>query len=97
MEQWRNFKEGNWTTNIDVQDFIQKNYTQYNGDESFLAGKTEKTKKVWDKCEELLKEELEKHVLDIDTDHMSGINAFDKGYICKEDDVIVGFQTDAPL
>ena len=97
MEQWRNFKEGNWTTNIDVQDFIQKNYTQYNGDESFLAGKTEKTKKVWDKCEELLKEELEKHVLDIDTDHMSGINAFDKGYICKEDDVIVGLQTDAPL
>ena len=97
MEQWRNFKEGNWTTKIDVQDFIQQNYTQYNGDESFLAGKTEKTKKVWDKCEELLKEELEKHVLDIDTDHMSGINAFDKGYICKEDDVIVGLQTDAPL
>ena len=97
MEQWRNFKEGNWTTNIDVQDFIQQNYTQYNGDESFLAGKTEKTKKIWDKCEELLKEELEKHVLDIDTDHMSGINAFDKGYICKEDDVIVGLQTDAPL
>ena len=97
MEQWRNFKEGNWTTNIDVQDFIQQNYTQYNGDESFLAGKTQKTKKVWDKCEELLKEELEKHVLDIDTDHMSGINAFDKGYICKEDDVIVGLQTDAPL
>lgn len=97
MEQWRNFKEGNWTTNIDVQDFIQRNYTQYNGDESFLAGKTEKTEKVWNKCEELLKEELEKHVLDIDTDHMSGINAFDKGYICKEDDVIVGLQTDAPL
>ena len=97
MEQWRNFKEGNWTKNIDVQDFIQQNYTQYNGDESFLAGKTEKTKKVWNKCEELLKEELEKHVLDIDTDHMSGINAFDKGYICKEDDVIVGLQTDAPL
>ena len=97
MEQWRKFNEGNWSTSIDVQDFIQKNYTQYNGDESFLAGKTEKTKKVWDKCEELLKEELEKHVLDIDTDHMSGINAFDKGYICKEDDVIVGLQTDAPL
>lgn len=97
MEQWRNFKEGNWTTNIDVRDFIQRNYTQYNGDESFLEGKTEKTTKVWDKCEELLKEELQKHVLDIDVDHMSGINAFDKGYICKEDDVIVGLQTDAPL
>ena len=97
MEQWRNFKEGNWTETIDVRDFIQKNYVQYNGDDSFLASKTEKTTKVWDKCEKLLKEELEKHVLDIDTDHMSGINAFDKGYICEEDDVIVGLQTDAPL
>ena len=97
MEQWRNFKEGNWTTNIDVRDFIQKNYTPYNGDESFLEGKTNKTKKVWDKCEELLTEELKKHVLDIDTDHMSAINAFDKGYICEDDNVIVGLQTDAPL
>ena len=97
MEQWKNFKEGSWTKSIDVRDFIQKNYKEYNGDESFLAPKTNKTKKVWDKCEELLKEELEKHVLDIDVDHMSGINAFDKGYICEDDDVIVGLQTDAPL
>ena len=97
MEQWKNFKEGNWTKSIDVRDFIQKNYKQYNGDDSFLAPKTEKTKKVWDKCEELLKEELEKHVLDIDVDHMSGINAFEKGYICEDDNVIVGLQTDAPL
>lgn len=97
MEQWKNFKEGNWTKTIDVRDFIQKNYKQYNGDESFLAPKTKKTEKVWDKCEELLKEELAKHVLDIDVDHMSGINAFDKGYICEEDNVIVGLQTDAPL
>ncbi len=97
MEQWKNFKEGNWTKSIDVRDFIQKNYKQYNGDDSFLAPKTEKTTKVWDKCEELLKEELEKHVLDIDVDHMSGINAFEKGYICEDDNVIVGLQTDAPL
>lgn len=97
MEQWKNFKEGNWTKTIDVRDFIQKNYKQYNGDESFLAPKTKKTEKVWNKCEELLKEELAKHVLDIDVDHMSGINAFDKGYICEEDNVIVGLQTDAPL
>ena len=97
MEQWKNFKEGNWTTSIDVRDFIQKNYKQYNGDDSFLASKTKKTEKVWNKCEELLKEELEKHVLDIDVDHMSAINAFDKGYICEDDDVIVGLQTDAPL
>ena len=97
MEQWKKFKEGNWTKSIDVRDFIQKNYKQYNGDDSFLAPKTNKTSKVWDKCEELLKEELEKHVLDIDVDHMSGINAFEKGYICEDDNVIVGLQTDAPL
>ena len=97
MEQWKNFNEGSWTKSINVRDFIQKNYKPYDGDESFLSPKTKKTEKVWDKCEELLKEELEKHVLDIDVDHMSGINAFDKGYICKEDDVIVGLQTDAPL
>ena len=97
MEQWKNFKEGNWQKTINVSDFIQKNYKQYNGDESFLSPKSKKTTKVWDKCEELLKEELEKHVLDIDVDHMSGINAFSKGYICKDDDVIVGLQTDAPL
>ena len=97
MEQWKNFKEGSWQKSINVSDFIQKNYKQYDGNESFLSPKSEKTTKVWDKCEELLKEELEKHVLDIDVDHMSGINAFDKGYICEDDDVIVGLQTDAPL
>ena len=97
MEQWKNFKEGSWQKTINVSDFIQKNYKQYEGNDSFLSPKSAKTTKVWDKCEELLKEELEKHVLDIDVDHMSGINAFDKGYICEDDDVIVGLQTDAPL
>ncbi len=96
-EQWRNFKEGNWTQSIDVSEFIQKNYKQYDEDESFLQQPTEKTKRVWNKCEELLKEELKKHVLDIDTVNMSGINSFDKGYISSDDDVIVGLQTDAPL
>ena len=97
MEQWRKFKEGNWTNTIDVRDFIQKNYTPYEGNENFLETTTEKTNTIWNKCKELLNEELKKHVLDIDVDHMSGINAFDKGYICKEDDIIVGLQTDAPL
>lgn len=97
IEQWRKFKEGKWQNEIDVRDFIQKNYTQYNGDESFLETTTEKTNKVWGKCKELLKEELKKHVLDIDVDHMSGINSFDKGYICEDDNVIVGLQTDKPL
>ena len=94
---WEGFNGGRWEEKISVRDFILKNYTAYDGDESFLENPTEKTKKVWGKCETLLKEELKKHVLDIDTVHMSGINAFEPGYICKEDDVIVGLQTDAPL
>ena len=97
MNAWRKFKKGKWEKEINVSDFIQKNYKKYDEDESFLETKTEKTKKIWNKCEKLLKEELKKHVLDIDTDHMSGINSFKPGYICKDDDVIVGLQTDAPL
>ncbi|MBR2708266.1 MAG: formate C-acetyltransferase [Bacilli bacterium] len=97
MNAWKNFKQGKWQHEVNVSDFIQKNYKQYNEDESFLKEKTEKTKKIWTHCEKLLKEELKKHVLDIDTDHMSGINSFKPGYICKDDDVIVGLQTDKPL
>ena len=96
-EEWKGFKEGAWTKEINVSDFIKTNYNGYDGDESFLEGTTEKTDRVWGKCSDLLKEELKKHVLDIDVDHMSGINAFDPGYISKDDDVIVGLQTDAPL
>ena len=96
-EEWRNFKDGLWTEEINVSDFIKKNYKAYEGDESFLEGTTEKTNKVWSTCSNLLKEELKKKVLDIDVDHMSGINAFEPGYICSEDDVIVGLQTDKPL
>ncbi len=96
-EEWNGFQEGTWCQEINVRDFIQKNYKAYDQDESFLQGPTEKTKKVWDRCSELLKEELKKHVLDIDVDHMSGINAYEAGYIDKENEVIVGLQTDAPL
>ena len=96
-EEWKGFKEGAWTKEINVSDFIKTNYNGYDGDESFLEGTTEKTNRVWGKCSDLLKEELKKHVLDIDVDHMSGINAFEPGYISKDDDVIVGLQTDAPL
>ena len=95
--EWRNFKEGNWCNKIDVRDFIQSNYTSYDKDESFLTDKTEKTTRVWNKCEELLKEELKKKVLDIDVDNMSGINSFNPGYIDKENEVIFGLQTDMPL
>ena len=97
MEAWKDFKEGKWMREINVSDFIKSNYTKYDGDETFLKGTTKKTDSVWEKCSELLKEELKKHVLDIDVDHMSGINAFEPGYINEDDDVIVGLQTDAPL
>jgi len=96
-EEWKRFKEGSWCTEINVSDFIKNNYQEYQGDESFLEGTTEGTDKVWKKCSDLLKEELKKHVLDIDTEHMSGINAYDAGYIDKDNEVIVGLQTDAPL
>ena len=96
-KEWEGFKEGPWTEEINVSDFIKRNYTKYDGNEDFLEGTTEKTDKVWGKCSELLKEEVKKHVLDVDTVHMSGINAFEPGYINDADDVIVGLQTDAPL
>ena len=97
MNEWKGFKEGKWCNEINVRDFIQNNYTPYDGDDKFLVGTTDKTKKVWNRCSELLSEELEKHVLDIDVDNMSGINNFEAGYIDQDNEVIVGLQTDAPL
>lgn len=97
MNEWKDFVEGEWCRKIDVRDFIQKNYTPYEGDESFLKNTSSKTTKVWNKCLELLKEELKKGVLDIDTKHVSGINSYDAGYIDKENEVIVGLQTDEVL
>ena len=97
MEEWKNFKEGKWTKEINVSDFIKKNYKPYDGDESFLVEKTKKTAKVWKKCEKLLKEELKKHVLDIDVNNISGIDNFKPGYIDEDNEVIVGLQTDKPL
>ena len=96
-EEWKSFKGGNWVDTIDVENFIETNYKEYVGDESFLEGTTKRTDVVWGKCLDLLKEELEKGVLDIDVDHMSGINAFKPGYIDKENEVIFGLQTNAPL
>lgn len=96
-EEWKNFQEGSWCKEINVRNFIKENYKGYDGNDTFLETTTKKTEKVWSKCSDLLKEELKKHVLDIDTDHMSGINAYEAGYIDKENEVIVGLQTDAPL
>ena len=97
MEIWDKFKGTTWKNEINVRDFIQNNYKFYEGNEDFLVGTTDKTNKVWNKCSDLLKEELKKGVLDIDVDHVAGINAFDPGYIDKDNEVIVGLQTDAPL
>lgn len=96
-QEWQNFKDGKWTKEINVSDFIKKNYKSYKGDETFLEEKTEKTTKIWKECEKLLKKELKKHVLDIETNKTSGINEFYPGYISKDDNVVVGLQTDKPL
>ena len=97
FKEWNGFHEGKWTKEINVRDFIQKNYTLYEGDESFLEDPTDKTKKVWNRCEELILEELKKGILDVETNIISGITNFAPGYIDKENEVIVGLQTDAPL
>lgn len=97
MDCYRNFKGEDWKNNINVSDFIINNYTLYEGDDKFLVGPTDKTKKVWSKCEKLLDDELKKGILDVDTKNVSGINSFPPGYIDQENEVILGLQTDAPL
>ena len=101
FEQWKGFEQGKWCDDIDTRDFIQKNYTPYDGDESFLAGPTDATNKLWGKLQELQKEERAKGgVLDMDTHIVTGINAHKRGYIdesMKDLEKIVGLQTDKPL
>ena len=94
---WKNFNAGNWQTSIDVRDFIQKNYTPYEGDDKFLAGPTERTGKIMEKVRDLLAQESAKTVLDISKDVGTSILAHAPGYIDKENECIVGLQTDAPL
>jgi len=95
---WYGFKGGIWQSKIDVRDFIQKNYTPYHGDASFLAGPTNRTKKLWEKCQKLIMEEHKRGgVYDIDTKTVTTITAHAPGYIDKENEIIVGLQTDAPL
>jgi len=97
FKQWEDFEKGEWMQEIDVRDFIQKNYIPYNGDESFLSPATQKTKKLWDKVLKLYEEERKNGVLDVDTKTPSGINRYEAGYLDKELEEIVGFQTDSPL
>ncbi len=94
---WSGFRTGEWRHLVNVRNFIQKNYTPYSGDESFLAPISEKTEKVWDKASDLILEEIKKGIIDVETNAVSGIDNFAPGYIDKENEVIVGLQTDAPL
>lgn len=98
MTAWKDFKKGNWSENIDVLDFINLNYSQYEGDAEFLEGPTESTKKLWDELTVLFKKERDNGgTLDVDVDTVSGIDAYAPGYIDKDLEKIVGLQTDAPL
>ena len=95
---WQGFKSGAWTDTIDVVDFIQNNYTPYLGDDSFLAKPTQRTLNIWSKVKELMKKEHENNgLLDADVSTPSQIDAYAAGYIDKENELIVGLQTDAPL
>ena len=93
---WQDFNPGLWQSEINVRDFIQQNYSPYDGDESFLAPPTERTKKLWQRLEALLVEERKKGVLDV-SQIPSSITAHAPGYIDRESEIIVGLQTDAPL
>ena len=97
FKQWEGFKNGTWQEGVDVRNFIQKNYKLYEGDGSFLEEKTERTSKVWDKAYALIVEEVKKGIIDVATDRVSGIDNYDPGYIDRDNEVIVGLQTDAPL
>lgn len=97
FKQWEGFREGAWQNEIDVRNFIQKNYTAYEGDKSFLEGTTERTDAVLEKAQKLIIEEIEKGIIDVATDRVSGIDKYEPGYLDKDNEVIVGFQTDAPL
>ncbi|MBQ1965510.1 MAG: formate acetyltransferase, partial [Clostridia bacterium] len=97
-ENWNGFKQGVWMDEINVRDFIQTNYKEYFGDDTFLAGATERTKNLMDKVQALFALERQKGgVLDIDTETVSSLTTYAPGYVDKENELIVGLQTDEPL
>ncbi|GAB4242432.1 MAG: formate C-acetyltransferase [Elainellaceae cyanobacterium] len=97
FEQWQGFNSGSWINEIDVRNFIQTNYTPYQGDESFLASATARTQSLWDKVTTLMAQERQKGVLDADTAIVSTITSHSPGYIDQNLEQIVGLQTDKPL
>ena len=94
---WQGFRTGEWRHLVNVRNFIQKNYTPYTGDAGFLAGISTKTAEVWKKAQALIIEEVQKGIIDVETHAVSGIDNFAPGYIDRDNEVIVGLQTDAPL
>ncbi|WP_182354500.1 formate C-acetyltransferase [Flaviflexus huanghaiensis] len=94
---WAGFESGSWIEHVDVRDFIQKNYKPYLGDDSFLAGPTERTQKIWEILSGMFPEERERGVYDVDASTPSTITSHAPGYISEDDELIVGLQTDAPL
>ena len=94
---WRGFNPGHWQTSIDVRGFIVSNVTPYDGDEKFMAGPTERTKAVWAKLQQYFKEEQKKGVLAVDAKTPSNLLANKPGYIDRDNEVIVGLQTDQPF
>ena len=97
-EQWQGFKGQKWQDEVDVRDFIQNNYTPYDGDESFLAEPTEATNQLWSELQKLQKEERAKNgVLDMETEVVSSITAYKAAYLDKDLEKVVGLQTDKPL
>jgi len=96
-DAWRGFEPGEWTRGIDVRDFIQRNYTPYEGDAAFLAGPTERTTKVWARLSSMFPEERERGIYDVDVHTPSTITSHAPGYIDRELELVVGLQTDAPL
>ena len=101
MEQmqkaWEGFRGGDWSSQINTRDFIQKNYTPYTGDDAFLAGPTERTSCLWARVSAMIQNEVRNKTLSVDLTRFSGIDSFEAGYIDREQEVIVGLQTDAPL
>ena len=97
MNEWEGFKGTKWQKSIDVANFIECNYKEYTGNDTFLTGISKKTSKVWNKCKKLLSKEAISGVLDVETYIMSGIDNFNPGYIDRSNEVIVGLQTDEPL
>lgn len=94
---WEGFKDGNWSETIDVRDFIQKNYTPYEGDDSFLVGPTENTTYLWNKVSDIIQEEVRDKKVTVEMSKFSGVDNFEPGYIEREREAIVGLQTDEPM